>query len=560
MLEGADFLESAFVEQGLVTAAEIETARSLCAEEGCCLDEGLAAIGAADARSIARVKAQLFEVPYLDLTHFEINHANSRLIPAEDARRHLMFPLFALDGVVTLAAINPLDLGMTERARQLLKAEVDVVQVEPGPLRTLIDRAYSFTDSAPRAEPEGKLRNTEIDDSGPIDRAVTAILHDAAALNATDIHLNPECSELHLRYRIDGALVQRQGPPLSLHSRLVQRIKVLSRLDLTETRRPQDGKFRFEHMGREFDVRVSIVPTVTGENVVLRLLNSHGVISTLEDLGISAQPARRLREILTEPYGMLLITGPTGSGKTTTVYTALSMLNTPDRNVITIEDPVEIRVPGLRQMQVNPAIDLTFSTLLRSILRQDPDVILVGEIRDSETAAIAVQASMTGHFVLTTLHTNDAIGAFVRLTELDVEPFAVSAAVLGSTAQRLVRCVCTGCRTPDTPDPILLDRFELESSEGLWRGRGCSECLQTGFRGRTSVSEVIRLTPNLRAAVARNADVEVLRRWCIEDQTQWMWQDGLQKALQGVTSLAEVARVASVERTDAPSVPMRRSA
>jgi len=295
-----------------------------------------------------------------------------------------------------------------------------------------------------------------MDDAGPIVDAVNTIIIDAIRLGASDIHLNPDHSVLRIRLRIDGRLQTRQGPSLSMYPKIVQRLKVMGNLDLTQTRRPQDGKFRFTHGSDTFDIRMSLVPTVGGENVVLRLLSGSGRVASLDELGMREEMRNRMQPLINQPYGMFLVTGPTGSGKTTTLYSILSLLNSSERNVITIEDPVEIRMPMIRQIQVNHEIGLTFAGALRSVLRQDPDIILVGEIRDEETAEIALQASLTGHLVLATLHTNDAAGAIARLLDLDQAPYVINAAVIGVLAQRLVRRVCESCSEIDSPDPHLL--------------------------------------------------------------------------------------------------------
>ncbi|MEC9374459.1 MAG: GspE/PulE family protein, partial [Planctomycetota bacterium] len=326
---------------------------------------------------------------------------------------------------------------------------------------------------------------------------------------------------------------------------VVQRLKVMARMDLTQTRRPQDGKFRFTHHGETYDVRMSTLPTVAGENVVLRILPRNASIAGFEALGMSAEHIEQMERLIASPHGIVLVTGPTGSGKTTTLYTALSRLNTPDRNIMTIEDPVEIRLPLVRQTQVNTEIGMTFAGALRSILRQDPDVVLVGEIRDSETAQIAVQASLTGHLVFSTLHTNDALGAVARLVDLGVPRFAVNGALLGALAQRLVRRVCEHCRIEDAPDEATMRFWGLEPHEagGFSRGRGCGACLDTGYRGRVGVYELLIMTPGLRDAIDAGATPQQLQRAAIESGLKPMWQDGLEKARLGLTSLEELTRL-----------------
>jgi type II secretory ATPase GspE/PulE/Tfp pilus assembly ATPase PilB-like protein len=315
-------------------------------------------------------------------------------------------------------------------------------------------------------------------------------------------------------------------------------------LDLTQTRRPQDGKFRFRHEGRSVDIRLSVIPTVAGENVVMRLLSGATSIRSFEDLGFSGELIEQFRRTVDHPHGMILVTGPTGSGKTTTLYTALAALNTPERNIITIEDPVEIRLPLIRQVQVNSAIGLTFATALRSVLRQDPDVVLVGEIRDDETARIAVQAALTGHLVLATLHTNDACGAVARLHDLGAPSFAINASVLCALAQRLVRRVCPDCASPDSPEPSLLRRFGVRLEDGQFQvGAGCGRCANLGVRGRLVVAEMLQMTGAIKDAIERDEPAARLRRIALQEGMRPMWLDGLDKARRGVTTLAEVGRV-----------------
>ncbi|MBY0261131.1 MAG: GspE/PulE family protein, partial [Phycisphaerales bacterium] len=346
----------------------------------------------------------------------------------------------------------------------------------------------------------------------PIVAAVNQIVAQGIDLGASDIHIGPDEHQLHLRYRVDGELQPHKGPGLDAHIGIIQRLKVMSGLDLTVTRRPQDGKFRFSHNGREVDVRLSLIPTVSGENAVLRLLSSASSIRGFGELGFPPKQLAFFEEVIEHPHGMILVTGPTGSGKTTTLYTALKRLNTPDRNIMTIEDPVEIRMPMIRQVQANPEIGMTFAGALRSMLRQDPDVVFVGEIRDEETARISVQAALTGHLVLSSLHTNDAAGAIPRLRDLGCPPFAVNAALLCVLAQRLVRRVCPDCAAPDHPEPLLLEKFGLAAGEGtLVRGKGCAKCGSTGYRGRLGVYEMLSVTPAIRRAVERGLPAVAIR-------------------------------------------------
>ncbi|HRP61661.1 MAG TPA: GspE/PulE family protein, partial [Phycisphaerales bacterium] len=441
MAEQDVFLQKALDAEGRITADQFEAARRYMAEHDADLVDALVAGEAITGREIALIKADVCEAPFVNLADYEPSYGNAGLIPRSVAERYCVFPLFSIEGVLTLAMDDPLNLEAADQVRQMARCEVDPVLAEREQLRSLIARVYSLSHvrvSADEAD-EPIIDSHATDANQPVVAAVNQMLADATDQRASDLHLNPDEHELHLRYRIDGVLHPKQGPPLSMHTALVQRLKVMAHLDLTQTRRPQDGKFRFRHAGVNIDVRMSTMPTVNGENIVLRFLANTQTISDFHELGMSAAMGVEINQLLQQPYGMLLVTGPTGSGKTTTLYTALSRLNVSSRNIMTIEDPVEIRLPLVRQIQVHPEIGLTFANALRSILRQDPDVVLVGEIRDNETATIALQAALTGHMVLSTVHTNDAVGAIARLRDFGLPPFVINSAVLGVVAQRLVR-------------------------------------------------------------------------------------------------------------------------
>jgi type II secretory ATPase GspE/PulE/Tfp pilus assembly ATPase PilB-like protein len=579
------FLEKALLAEDRVSRAQLEAARRYVAEQpqGGEVDlvEALIATEALTGREIALVKADVCEAPFVNLADYEPCYANTALLPRSIADRYCAFPLFMVNGVLTLAMDDPLNLEATDQVRQLVGpgTEVDAVLCDREQLKALIARVYSLSHAhvgGPGMDAEddiGGAGETGAADVGgsegasqPVVAAVNQLLADAVDQRASDVHLSPDEHEFHLRYRIDGVLQQKQGPPLSMHAALVQRLKVMAGLDLTQTRRPQDGKFRFRHTNRggaNVDVRMSTIPTVCGENVVLRLLAATQAIQDFHELGMAATLAAEMDELLKQPHGILLVTGPTGSGKTTTLYTALARLNSPSRNVMTIEDPVEIRMPLIRQIQVHPEIGLTFANALRSILRQDPDVVLVGEIRDDETATIALQAALTGHLVLSTLHTNDAAGAVARLRDLGLPPFVINAAVLGAVAQRLVRRVCQHCSIPDDPDTRLLERFQIDDvrpprgsgvpETGYMRGKGCSRCGQTGYRGRLGIYELLRFNSAIQTLVEGKAPVERIRQCAVRSGMKLMWLDGLEKARLGLTSLEEVAKAAFVIAIDDPA-------
>jgi type II secretory ATPase GspE/PulE/Tfp pilus assembly ATPase PilB-like protein len=494
---------------------------------------------------VAMLRAGVCEVAYVDPGVYRVELRNGGLVPRSMAEGLCAFPLFVVDGLATVGMSNPLDLRAVDQLRAALKCDVDPVLCEESRLRALIDRAYAMlggdggSDAA--AVPEAELTTGR----EPLVAAVNQILADAVEAGASDVHLSPDEKQLHLRFRVDGALLNRQGPPLTAHAGIAQRIKVMANLDLTQTRRPQDGKFRFVHAGRGVDVRVSIIPTVCGENVVMRLLSNAGEIKDFAELGMSPEQAGWMKDVLASPNGIVLVTGPTGSGKTTTLYAALRRVNTPDRNVVTIEDPVEIRMPLVRQVQTNSEIGLTFASALRSILRQDPDVILVGEIRDEETARIAVQAALTGHLVLSSLHTNDAVGAVPRLLDFNIPPFAIAGSLLAVLAQRLVRRVCGSCARAGPVAGYLAARFGVAEGERFVSGTGCVRCGNTGYKGRVGLYEFLRVSAGVQAVLERR-DTAVLRRAALASGMVTLAQDGLAKARLGLTTLEEVLRVASV--------------
>ncbi|MBL8758177.1 MAG: type II/IV secretion system protein [Phycisphaerae bacterium] len=574
MREHEDFLIAAILEEGVLDRAAVQSAVREGAASGQTPSESLVSRGLLSAREVALVRASIAEVPFVDAEAYEVDIRNCERLPRGVAESLCAFPLFDLGEVVTVGMADPLDLRAVDQLRSVIRGDVEPVLCEAEPLRRLIERAYALTGrgevmagspggasgaGSGAGSAGGALSSAAALTTGkePIVAAVNQILAQAVERGASDVHINPDEHALHLRFRIDGHLQAQQGPPLSAHGGIVQRIKVMAGLDLTQTRRPQDGKFRHAHGDRQVDVRVSILPTVSGENVVMRLLSSAAQIKGFAELGLLPADVRAVEGLLGHPNGMVLVTGPTGSGKTTTLYTALKKLNTPDVNVMTIEDPVEIRVPMIRQVQANAEIGLTFAGALRSMLRQDPDVVLVGEIRDEETAKIAVQAALTGHLVLSSLHTNDACGAIPRLIDLGCPGFAINAALLGAIAQRLVRRVCGDCAAEDHPDPMLLARFGVtrETSGGsasrFVRGAGCPRCVGTGYKGRLGVYEVMAMTPAVQRAVETGESAGRLRRVAIDEGMTPLWADGLAKARVSLTTLEEVVRVAAVQAADA---------
>jgi type IV pilus assembly protein PilB len=513
-----------------------------------------ALLGGAPAEEALVSRAMDLGVPFVDTRLYEVQLSNGSLVPEELALRHGLFPLFYLGGAVTLGMNDPGDLAVVDQVRLRTGSQVDPCLCSPAALEALIARAYRAVEvrESP-GEPETETAAASGDDSSrasnTVVRLVRTLIDQSARDGASDIHIEPERDFTRVRLRVDGILHEKSTHPAEQHAPLVSRIKVLAKMDISEVRRPQDGHFSTKLDQRVLDVRVSTIPTVHGENVVLRLLLSGGKAVGLHELGLPEWALRRMEEFLEHPNGMILVTGPTGSGKTTTLYAALARLSTIERNVVTIEDPVERRMPLLRQTQVNTKAGITFAAGLRSILRQDPDVIMVGEIRDQETAEIAVQAALTGHLVLSTLHTNSAAGAVVRLSEMGIPPFLITSSLRAVISQRLTRRICPECREPASPDPRLVAGLGLDTGEPVpfLKGAGCARCLHTGYRGRVGIYEMLQITPGLGRALLGGGSRDEIEREGQRALLCGLRDDGLRKVREGLTTVEEIARVVGLQ-------------
>lgn len=544
MLDTSEFIIQALIEAGKLTEEQAASLRDTIQEKEMDFDEAIIRSNFVSPFDVALTKASICEYPFADITKFDIDIRQSRRMPKSVSERLRAFPLFILGDIATIGMEDPLDLQAIDELRQLLKKQIDPVVCDAQQLRLLITRAYTLDSGS--EEVEDGLDDIDIQSNQePVVAAVNQILFSAAEMNASDIHINPDEKKLMLRYRVDGVLQSHRGPDITMHEGLIQRLKVMAHLDVTQTRRPQDGKFRFKYNGIPVDIRLSIIPTIHGENAVMRLLSTASSIGQIKDLGMPMDVADAFVQMINKPYGIVLVTGPTGSGKTTTLYTALNEINSPDRNIMTIEDPVEIRLPLIRQVQTNPEIGMTFASALRSMLRQDPDVILIGEIRDEETAKIAVQSALTGHLVFSTLHTNDAIGAIPRLREFGVPSFAINNALLGVMAQRLVRRVCSNCCFDDSDKDEGLKRLSIKSSpdDTFICGNGCPKCMSSGFKGRIGVYELLCASKNVRELIDRDANVAEIYEVARSEGMRLMLQDGIEKARIGLTTLSEVCKL-----------------
>jgi type II secretion system protein E len=441
-----------------------------------------------------------------------------------------------------------------------------MVLARPGDIRLLIEQHYmrrvmqesqdEYVEVVEEAEEEiGDP--TKLAKEALVIRLVDMLIRNAVRERATDIHIEPFERTLRIRYRIDGVLHEVPAPAKRFHAAIISRIKIMANLDITERRKPQDGRIRIRVLGREIDLRVSIIPTMFGESVVLRILDKSSALLTLEQLGMMPDDLSRFEKVIQAPYGILLATGPTGSGKTTTLYAAIQKLYTPELKFITIEDPVEYQIDGVNQIQVNPQVGVTFANALRSILRHDPDIIMVGEIRDRETAEIAIHAALTGHLVFSTLHTNDAPGAITRLLEMGMEPFLVASALQGVLAQRLVRKICPHCITEYEPGEALREMLVMEGFDEakdckFYYGVGCKECRYTGYFGRTGIFELLIMDETIRELVMCKAPANEIRQVAIERGMHTLRQDGLRKVILGITTLEEVERVTQLPNNGMP--------
>ncbi len=512
----------------------------------------------------ARARAAEYDLPFMErIAAGDVDGELLQALPMQFARKNLVLPLRREDDGVVVAIGDPRALGPLDDLRVLYGAPTRPVVVPPDALTEAINRAYDLA-SGNAADLMGNLEEERLDliateleeprdlleasDEAPIIRLVNSLLFQAVKDRASDIHIEPFERVLTVRFRIDGILYDVISPPKRFQPVIISRVKVMAGLDIAEKRLPQDGRIRTKVAGKDIDVRVSVIPTAYGERVVLRLLDRAATLLGLEELGLGGRNLAFVERLIRQSHGIVLVTGPTGSGKTTTLYAALSTINSTERNIITIEDPIEYQLQGVGQMQVNPKIDLTFANGLRSILRQDPDVIMVGEIRDSETAEIAIQAALTGHLVFSTLHTNDSASAVTRLVEMGTEPFLVSSSVLAVMAQRLLRRVCDQCRRVLRPTPELLAEIGITPEQASGRtlyagGAGCAACKETGYRGRTGIHELLVVDDEIRTLIMKNADAVAIRRAAADAGMLTLREDGATKVLAGETTIEEVLRV-----------------
>jgi type IV pilus assembly protein PilB len=508
---------------------------------------------------LASARAAQAELPFVELLEFPVDRTAVSLVPAAMCRRYQILPIGIIGDILTLAMVDPGDVFAIDDVRAAARMQIRPVVAAPSDLRQAIDRYHradgELSDLTSALEEESGTAEVVVagvgdamEDDAPIVRFVNLLISQGIQDKASDIHIEPGEREVHVRYRIDGVLHQMQSAPKAIQNGVISRLKIMSEIDIAERRKPQDGRMSVTHGGRKIDLRVATLPTVWGEKVVMRILDTSSTTVSMDNLALLPRNLAAYRSSYTKPYGMILVTGPTGSGKSTTLYTTLGAVAKPEINVITVEDPVEYRMPGINQVQVNAKAGLTFASALRSILRSDPDVVLIGEIRDHETAQIAIEASLTGHLVLSTLHTNDAPSAITRLTEMDIEPFLVGSALDCVVAQRLARRLCDRCKAPYQHDPEQLAalRFAFDPNRPpptLYHPVGCTNCSNTGYRGRIALHEVMLVTEQIeRLAVARASSAEIGKVAMEQGLIPLRW-DGWAKVQMGLTSVEEIMRV-----------------
>jgi type IV pilus assembly protein PilB len=561
-------LGALLVDNKVITQDHLNRALDRQREKGGLLGDNIVEMGFASEAQVLSALAQQLNIQYLmpDEVIF-IDPEIIRLVPERMARQCMAIPLSIQDSVLTVAMVNPFDIIAIDDLRTVTNHKINTAIISKSGLETLLNRFYGSR--GPESSLEDVLKDvsethlelkSEMDEErevnlerlreqveeAPIVKLVDYIISNAINERASDIHIEPQEKRLNIRYRIDGVLHDIIGPAKALQMAIVSRIKIMSNMDIAERRLPQDGRFTIKQGFREVDLRISTLPTVFGEKVVMRLLEKGALSLDMDNLGFADEQLKLFRRYIRNPHGMILLTGPTGSGKTTTLYSALSEIKSSQTNIVTVEDPVEYQIKGIYQVQANPKIGLTFANGLRFILRQDPDIIMVGEIRDLETAEMAIRSALTGHLVFSTLHTNDAVGTIVRLINMGVEPYLVCSSLTLAVAQRLIRKVCPYCKETYRPSKELLRSLGMDGKpqKGLLfsQGKGCRRCKETGYFGRTAICEILELKGPIRNAILNGADIEGIRQISVTMGMSTLRENGLHKVQEGITTPEEVLR------------------
>jgi type IV pilus assembly protein PilB len=551
------------VKRGVVGPDQIAEARKM---GNTPLEDALVKLGYASPEEVMKAKAEQFGMDFVALSEIEIPPSVVELVPESIARENTVMPLAQENGAIKVIMHNPLDFETIDKLRFVLNREIEVALAPKEAIVEAINRYYGSTSTETESVDSvlQEFTDTAIDfadDAGlmakggaaieegdaPIIRLVQLIIQEAVNMRASDIHIEPFADRVRIRYRIDGVCMERDNAPRRLLNSIVSRLKIMGSIDIAEKRRPQDGRIKAHVGGKDIDLRVSILPTNHGQSVVMRILDRENIKVGLRDLGFGEEDWKRFSQLIKRPNGILLVTGPTGSGKTTTLYAALNELNRPDVKIITAEDPVEYYLPGINQCEVKAHIGMTFARIIRAMLRQNPNILLVGEIRDEETANTAIQASLTGHLVFSTLHTNDAPSAITRLVDIGIQPFLVASSIIGIMAQRLVRKVCPKCRQRYEPPAHILKGLglkpEIAKKANFMKGKGCSYCNKTGYRGRMGIFEMMTMSSQIREMTFRGESTQAIRKVARRQGMRTLFEDGMIKALKGLTTVDEVMRI-----------------
>jgi type IV pilus assembly protein PilB len=559
------------IRDGIISKEQLNEAEQMAREQDSNVGNCLVKLGYATGEEVTRAMARHHGLQYVDLSELKIPDDVIAMVPESVARENAILPMSVEDDALRVIVSDPFDIETIEKLRFILNRKVETALSPRDSILEAINRYYGqvegesadsmlqeFTDTAIdfTETEETNLSSDEVVDesSAPVVRLVQLMISEAVQLRASDIHIEPFEDRIRIRYRIDGVLIERDSPPRRLLGAILSRVKILSKLDIAERRRPQDGRIKVTVGEKELDLRVSVIPTNHGQSVVMRLLDKDNIKVGIRQLGLGQGDFEKFQSLIRRPNGIILVTGPTGSGKTTTLYAALNALNRPDRKIITAEDPVEYYLAGINQVEVKHSIGLDFARIIRSMLRQAPNIILVGEMRDTETASMGIQASLTGHLVFSTLHTNDAPSAITRMVDIGVPGYLVASSVIAVLAQRLVRVICNRCKQPYMPpDSVLEDAGisrETAKNASFARGKGCSYCQRKGYRGRLAVFEIMMVTSRVREKIFNNSPTTEIRELAIQEGMSTLYIDGLRKAMDGVTSLDEVYRVAKRTEQD----------
>ena len=561
-----DRIADVLIEDGLLLPNQLEEATQIQKEKGGRLLKILTDKQFVTDQDMAFSMGRCLNVSPVNVARIRIPEDILGLIPRDMAKANKLVPVARLNGKLFVAMADPTNVLAVDDVKRRVqldvvpmiateKAVMDALSGVHGGanMRQVLSKIEEEQKPADGVEVQAKAseeididRLAEDSEDAPVIKIVNLIMVQAMRDKASDIHIEPFQKTLKLRYRVDGDLVPAESPPKALQLAITSRIKILAGLNIAERRLPQDGRFRIKVMGKEVDLRVSILPTSHGEKIVIRILDKSVLTGSIDQMGIDEETLLKLRKAIDAPHGMILVTGPTGSGKTTTLYSVLQELNNPQYNIVTVEDPIEYELGGVNQVAVRNDIGLDFASALRSILRQDPDIVMVGEIRDNETADIAVKAALTGHQVLSTLHTNDAAGAITRLDDMGIEPFLISSSILMTCAQRLVRRVCANCREEFQPEPEVFTRLGIEQAETVfYRGSGCDRCKGRGYLGRLAIIEALTVTESIRRLIMKRASAAVIKNQAVAEGMKTLRMVGVDKALEGQTTLEEVLRVAA---------------